>query len=458
MLDADRADYVDRSIVISMPGSGEQARQSLEHPMDGRLVRGCQTTGTPLGHGVNKSFEYMTASPLQLSHGFGNVFTRTAAETASDVVCNSGAASSGTALWEVKTPITETANASNIDLNLKASADIPLQSQKNWESRADKRSTPGLDINSTQGCNGLGTHSTPATRQRSFSKANIFADNVDFVNVSTRKDENVASYVPDVESSITSPSSFRSTKGTFRKERGKWSYQRDTEHGWGNPDNNFNGRITTEGNVCEVVKGNRREKSSHPTDPDNFWGNRENNFRRPITSDYSGWGVTEGNRGFNRTPKNMKFLGPPFEDMTQSQSNETLSSALWVTGESEGAGQGKIEPASSHIIPVDNRPETPESWTPSTPIVCIPQAVSISPPAPTALTASTEGSAKRAHIPWLSSALREVPPHIRAKTNLSKGRLIEGDCSSVNPNAGKPVPVIAGVEWQFAQSKKILLF
>ena len=56
-------------------------------------------------------------------------------------------------------------------------------------------------------------------------------------------------------------------------------------------------------------------------------------------------------------------------------------------------------------------------------------------------------------IPWESRALREAPPHIRAKARLGRGRYVDILGTRVNVCAGLPVPQVPGVAWYFAQTR-----
>lgn len=56
-------------------------------------------------------------------------------------------------------------------------------------------------------------------------------------------------------------------------------------------------------------------------------------------------------------------------------------------------------------------------------------------------------------IPWESRALREAPPHIRAKAKLARGRYVDILGNGVNVCAGSPVPQVPGAEWCFAQTR-----
>ena len=56
-------------------------------------------------------------------------------------------------------------------------------------------------------------------------------------------------------------------------------------------------------------------------------------------------------------------------------------------------------------------------------------------------------------IPWESRALREAPPHVRAKAKLARGRYVDILGNGVNACAGWPVPQVPGVEWYFAQTR-----
>jgi len=90
-----------------------------------------------------------------------------------------------------------------------------------------------------------------------------------------------------------------------------------------------------------------------------------------------------------------------------------------------------------------------EQIAPMRPRVRIPAAA----PFPASSTKLSEQQVKPAQNPWMSSTIRQAPPHMRARVGLNRGRYIDGDYKSVNRNAGAPVPGLNGGDWGFAQTR-----